>query len=363
MSLPLGRRGALFTMLRIAFVVCAVSPLFVLFAVRSGRFSGAKQGLLDLPRKAYHYFVAPDLNPILGLSAAIAEDDSDVETALLDLAYSGQYSVSPTVTCRDVEPKWRIEMRGDKYWVMYNYVQAEKSFHCNETITLTTHGDHNFMDNLYPLLDRWGGPVSVGVYAPGEDYARALDAIMFQRQCLQEEKSALVRKWATFHIFFPVEHFPPKEMVILRKKGVEKYTIDCAEVASRLSSNEASYKARMDLKYPVNVARNIARESATTHFVFPSDIELYPSPSLIENFLAMIRRNDKILRSPKPKVFVNAIFEIKKNYELPVNKTQLVEYLLRGVVIPFHKRICDQCHKIPDAEKWQEENLDDGKST
>ena len=32
-----------------------------------------------------------------------------------------------------------------------------------------------------------------------------------------------------------------------------------------------------NLTYPINVGRNIARESALTHFVFASDIELYPN--------------------------------------------------------------------------------------
>ena len=55
----------------------------------------------------------------------------------------------------------------------------------------------------------------------------------------------------------------------------------------------------------VNVARNIARESAATHFVFPSDIELYPSPGLINAFLDMVARNEPALRSPNPKAGIN----------------------------------------------------------
>ena len=45
-------------------------------------------------------------------------------------------------------------------------------------------------------------------------------------------------------------------------------------------SYEMSYKESKAILYPVNVARNIARESSATHFVFPSDIELYPSPGM-----------------------------------------------------------------------------------
>jgi hypothetical protein len=41
--------------------------------------------------------------------------------------------------------------------------------------------------------------------------------------------------------------------------------------------------------YSLFYFRNVARETSTTHFVFPSDIELYPSPNLIPPFLEMVR--------------------------------------------------------------------------
>ena len=44
-----------------------------------------------------------------------------------------------------------------------------------------------------------------------------------------------------------------------------------------------SYRSTNNLTYPVNVGRNIARQTATSHFVFPSDIELYPSPGMLKN--------------------------------------------------------------------------------
>ena len=69
------------------------------------------------------------------------------------------------------------------------------------------------------------------------------------------------------------------------------------------------------------------------------DVELYPSPGIIFNFLEMIKRNEPVLRSPNPKVFVNPVFEIKKGYKMLANKSKLVKYLSQGVVIPFHKEI------------------------
>ena len=78
----------------------------------------------------------------------------------------------------------------------------------------------------------------------------------------------------------------------------------------------ASYRSRHKLTYPINVGRNVAREAATTHFVFASDIELYPSPGLISRFLEMVRSSNNqhsraVSSNPNPRVYVNTIFEIK----------------------------------------------------
>ena len=65
--------------------------------------------------------------------------------------------------------------RGD-YWVLYNYIRANKEFNCNESVTYTTLGDITFLDNLPTLIERWKGPVSVAIYAPGEDFEAKMDA-------------------------------------------------------------------------------------------------------------------------------------------------------------------------------------------
>ena len=94
--------------------------------------------------------------------------------------------------------------------------------------------------------------------------------------------------------------------------------------------------------------------------MFPSDIELYPSPNLITDFLAMIRRNDLHLQRSSPRVFVSAIFEIAENYSLPNNKSHLVELLKSKVVIPFHQAVCPTCHNIPRAKEWQQTEVKPG---
>ena len=75
------------------------------------------------------------------------------------------------------------------------------------------------------------------------------------------------------------------------------------------------------MTYPINVGRNIARESANSHYVFPSDIELYPNPGLIPAFLQMVTNgNEESLNRANPRVFVSSIFEIKEGHSLPNNK-------------------------------------------
>lgn len=87
------------------------------------------------------------------------------------------------------------------------------------------------------------------------------------------------------------------------------------------------YKNEKKLLYPVNVGRNIARESAPTFYVFASDIELYPNPDLPAKFLEMIRRRDQpALYKPNPKVFVLSIFEVDEKSQPPNNKTHLVSW-------------------------------------
>jgi hypothetical protein len=100
-------------------------------------------------------------------------------------------------------------------------------------------------------------------------------------------------------------------------------------------SSAALYKTKAKILYPVNIGRNVARDSAVTHYILPSDIELYPSPGLIQNFLDMVRRQEPPLLHANPKVFPLPIFELEKGVELPANKTQLVSPVIRIVVLLF----------------------------
>ena len=109
------------------------------------------------------------------------------------------------------------------------------------------------------------------------------------------------------------------------------------------------------MTYPINVGRNIAREAANSYYVLASDIELYPSPGLIPAFLKMITNaNEEVTLkgSNSPRVFVLSVFEIKEHIPLPNTKKELLNFLKRRKVIPFHKWVCNKCHAVPKSNEW-----------
>ncbi|XP_059094202.1 beta-1,4-glucuronyltransferase 1-like [Tigriopus californicus] len=261
-----------------------------------------------------------------------------------------KFHLNEDLTCLDKEIGPRIVQRG-KYWVFENYIQANKRFHCNESVTFTTHSDPTFLNNLQPLLERWQGPISLAIYAPSTDFSTAVKAIMYQRQC---QTSDLVRDLVTFHLFFDFNHMPPSFQPILKPVDISTYIAKCNQYSSEEINpvKEKLYKSVNNLPYPVNVARNVARETSNTHFVFPCDIELYPSPGFIPEFLDMIRRNDPIQRSPKPKVYPLVIFEIDEGQSLPSTKKELIELYALNVIHTFHFSFCLRCHLVPRWNEW-----------
>lgn len=127
---------------------------------------------------------------------------SDVVTA--DTSKESVFDKVKKVTnCLDKPFLHKTQQRGD-YWVLYNYVSAERRHKCHESITYTTHADFSFMDNLVPLSEHWQGPISIALHAPGTDFKYTIDSIAYLRDCT----SPIIKELVTFHIYFSTKHVP-----------------------------------------------------------------------------------------------------------------------------------------------------------
>lgn len=228
---------------------------------------------------------------------------------------------------------------------------------CFETITYTTHADYTFLDNLIPLLERWMAPISIALHAPGYDYAPTINSIKYLRECAPE--AHLVRQYVTFHVYFSSKHIPKN---LLKHDKVLEQQFNCSAQPPFINATDAQlYKTQKKMLYPVNVGRNIARDTAMTHFILASDIELYPSPGLVHKFLTMISRNEGELRKrTKPRVFPLSIFEVDGSVAVPPrDKTELQSLFQRGKAILFHKKLCPSCHNVPKSKEWMAANETD----
>ncbi|KAL1131719.1 hypothetical protein AAG570_011332, partial [Ranatra chinensis] len=273
-------------------------------------------------------------------------------TSLVTTEHSTTEPSQTNIDCWDRRPHQYIAQRGD-FWVLYNYILANRKFRCWESITYTTHADYTFLDNLGPLVERWRGPISLAMHAPGTDFNTTLWTVRYLRDC--HPSAQAIADLVTFHLYFPSKHLP-KNIPKGDKIFSERY--NCSLPPPWVGST--SYKSQKKLLYPVNIGRNIARETAVTHYVLASDIELYPSPGVIEDFLEMVRRQDPPLRHNKPKVFPLSIFELEAKMNLPADKTELVAMLKNGSAIPFHKKVCPGCHNVPHSKEWLQANSSHG---
>lgn len=110
--------------------------------------------------------------------------------------------------CYDKPLKFSIQEKRN-YWVFYNFVRAETTHKCHESVTYSVVGDFLHIDNLIPIVQRWNGPMSVALHAAGDDFYDTLDAIAYLRNCV----SPLFKKFVTFHIVMDFDHFPKRKFI------------------------------------------------------------------------------------------------------------------------------------------------------
>ncbi|XP_017020847.1 beta-1,4-glucuronyltransferase 1-like [Drosophila kikkawai] len=263
------------------------------------------------------------------------------------------------VKCRNRPLRFQRLQHGE-FWLLQNLVIGRKSSQvgCTESITYTTNGDYTFFDNLETVVERWGGPVSFAIHAPGYDLNATLDAIQYVRNCLPGSEA--ISDWVSFHVYFSNQHMPENVPYDEDEVLARPYVCTMADgflipPPYTLIDRSDSYKVKANLTYPINVGRNIARQAANTHFIFACDIELYPSLGFVDQFLDMVSQNHSVLAldpSQPRRVYPLAVFEIEARAQIPKNKAELMDLYRKKQAQIFHLKLCSTCHEIPGQQDW-----------
>ncbi|XP_014673012.1 PREDICTED: beta-1,4-glucuronyltransferase 1-like [Priapulus caudatus] len=259
------------------------------------------------------------------------------------LGYDGG-AYGHSVTSPPSRDRSKTRRRGD-FIVEYGVFNASRRYGYNDTVTIATQCTVDYLHHLSAMMVRWEGSVSVAVYAPSRDYHVAKLAIARMREC-----SAAILERATFHLFYHDQYRPltsPSPSSSSRRRR-------CGEAVA------TSYVRERPLRYPISVARNVARVGADSHFVLTVDIEFLPSARLMSRFVAMVReevrrQGEGYLR--RKVVYAIPVFEVKRTVtSAPTSKRHLVRLLGSGDAIVFHQHKCWACQRIHGFEAWMRLN-------
>ncbi|RWS07749.1 N-acetyllactosaminide beta-1:3-N-acetylglucosaminyltransferase-like protein [Dinothrombium tinctorium] len=249
---------------------------------------------------------------------------------------------------------WKTEKRNG-YSVIREFVPSDSanSVDFNSSVTLSTQGTFEFLNHVEELCDRWKGPISLAIYAPGSDFMVSTNVVYYLRKC----RDKCIREHVSWHFVYDNLYGPSLQNMTSPESFVNHTLLDCSlTFKDLLSKFKEPFRKENKLLYPINVARNVARLSVRTKYLLASDIELYPSINIIPMFMNLLEneKNDLVphVKTNVPHVYVLPIFEVKAGFSAPRTKAELLKMIKKGNAIFFHKWVCDACQNFPDREKW-----------
>uniref|UniRef100_A0A915PR51 O-fucosyltransferase family protein n=1 Tax=Setaria digitata TaxID=48799 RepID=A0A915PR51_9BILA len=195
-----------------------------------------------------------------------------------------------------------------------------------ERITLVLHISYDYLtDNILEQilqLKSWDGPITLVIAIPSADVYNKIRGI----------KEMLLR-------------FPPYVLHKLSAHVLFQSNMGCNnDIIDKLSG------ANIEWRYPVNVARNVARMFVRSKYVLIGDSE-FVFPKGFESRMRALAQN-QLTRDPKT-VLVVRIFEVNETIkEMPRNKKELRELFFKGLAVEFHARYNVVAHAIPHLDQW-----------
>ncbi|XP_053134978.1 beta-1,4-glucuronyltransferase 1 [Hemicordylus capensis] len=213
-------------------------------------------------------------------------------------------------------------------------------------VVLVTHTSLGNLHHTQQLVERWGGPVSVALFAPGLAEVRLATVMVYALAALCMPVRQLVRLHLVCHAD-QVATFPE-----LQDQGEFARLQACGDVFAKLAQVGAGRRNyAMDVanaSYPNNLLRNVARRVVGGHWMLVVDMDMVPSEGLREDFLAFSRAADE----GTPGVFVVPAFEIRHTRRIPGTKTELLQLYQVGEIRPFYEELCARCQAPTNYSHW-----------
>lgn len=232
------------------------------------------------------------------------------------------------------------------------------------------------------MVHHWTGPVSVALYAAGDEWPLVQAYVRYLRRCY-----APVRERVAFHAAFPADRLPESSPDQLMEILGSEAHLDCFRPEPSLKElmrqrTPESVRWRMRHGYPQNHMRNLARKACQTEYVFLVDVDVVPSLGLAQGL------NDFLLKAkctapsvgPAPPVlpktrgaghgpppgqqqqqqpqcaYVIPTFELDERVRFPRNKSDLIRLAGKGLARPFHHKVFIYNQFATNFSRWQSEH-------
>ncbi|KAE8740238.1 hypothetical protein FOCC_FOCC014264 [Frankliniella occidentalis] len=224
------------------------------------------------------------------------------------------------------------------------------------------------------VVHHWTGPVSVALYAAGDEWPLVQAYVRFLRRCYVP-----VRDRVTFHAAFPADRMPeaaaqPEQMTEIL--SLEAH-LDCFRPEPSLKElmrqrRPETMRWRTRHGYPQNHLRNLARRTCQTEYVFLVDVDVVPSLGLAQGLNEFLKNaqcggasaaappavlprpprtgaGPRVGQRPGPPqcAFVIPTYELDERVRFPRNKSDLVRLAGKGLARPFHHKVSSRARLSP----------------
>ncbi|XP_026666902.1 beta-1,4-glucuronyltransferase 1 isoform X2 [Ceratina calcarata] len=239
----------------------------------------------------------------------------------------------------------------DHVLVGLSFVELSQAYR----VCLATQSSVEKLHSLVQAAHHWTGPMSVALYAAGDEEFEVLQKYLtYLRRCYEP-----IRERVTFSLAVPKLRQPTKQSMEFELPDM----VDCAKpegtlnemMMNGISSEQTNWRIRN--VYPQNHMRNLARKNCQSDYVFLTDVDIVPSFNLTGALDEFLRKDtcDKC-------AYVIPTYELDSRVRFPQNKTELVRLARKGLARPFHQKVFIHNQFATNFTRWLQDTTPNHKN-